>query len=236
MRSPPHASLSCPQPSWIRDQFNRIAPQYDRVNRLLTFGMVGGWRQRMLRAASPRPAAVVLDLCAGTGELARLWLRTHPDTARVVLLDFAERMLAQAPPKFPGQPVQFVVGDALHLPFPEAVFDTVLCGFSLRNVGDWRQAIAEMYRVLKPGGEALILEMCKEPWPLPVAWFIRRAVPFLGRLFSRDPSAYAWVPESIDRFASGEEVVEEMQATGFTDLRRHDMIFRVSTALVGRKG
>lgn len=227
---------SCPPPAWIREQFDRIAPHYDRLNRVLTLGMEGGWRRKMLRGAQVAAQAQVLDLCAGTGELSRLWLEEHPDASRVVLVDFSEPMLRQAPGKVAVPPAQFVVADALAMPFPEQSFDVVLCGFSLRNLSDWRRGIGEIYRVLRPGGQALILDMFREPWPWPVGLFIKRVVPLIGRLVSGERAAYAWLPRSVDCFVPAAEVMAEMQAAGFAGVRRRDMIFRVSTALVGRKG
>ncbi len=226
---------SCPHPAWIREQFNRIAPHYDRLNRVLTLGMEGGWRRKMLRGARAPARAQVLDLCAGTGELSRLWLEEHPDASRVVLVDFSEPMLRYAPGKVPVPPAQFVVADALALPFPAESFGVLLCGFSLRNLADWRLAIAEMHRVLRRGGQALILDMFREPWPWPVGLFIKRVVPLVGRLVSGEQAAYAWLPRSVDCFVPAAEVMAEMQEAGFTEIMRRDMIFRVSTALVGRK-
>ncbi len=231
----PPAPASCPQPAWIHEQFDRIAPHYDRLNRIMTLGMEGGWRRKLLRSAIAPPHARVLDLCAGTGELARLWLEEHPDAARVVLVDFSEKMLRRAPAKLAIPPAQFVVSDALAMPFPAHSFDVLLCGFSLRNLADWRQGIAEMHRVLRPGGQALILEMCKEPWPWPVGLFIKRMVPLMGRLVSGEAAAYAWLPRSIDCFVPAAEVMAEMERAGFREVTRQDMIFRVSTAVGGTK-
>ncbi|HEY3396845.1 MAG TPA: ubiquinone/menaquinone biosynthesis methyltransferase [Armatimonadota bacterium] len=226
---------TCPHPVWIHEQFERIAPHYDQLNRLLTLGLENRWRQRMVSGAPAPPKARVLDLCAGTGELARLWLRRHPDVERMVLADFSEGMLRRAPAKLAGQPASCVVADALALPFPDATFDVVLCGFSLRNLADWRQGIRETYRVLQPGGQALVLEMCREPWPAPVACFIKHLVPLIGRLVSGEAAAYAWLPRSIVSFVPAAEVAAEMQRAGFTDLARQDMTWRIATALVGKK-
>ena len=235
MPPPSRAIPLCPNPVWVREQFDRIAPHYDQINQLLTFGLEGTWRRKMLRGTQAPAGARVVDVCAGTGELSKLWLEEHPDASRVALVDFSEAMLRRAPAKLAMPPGQLVAGDALALPFPEGTFDVALSGFSLRNLADWRTSIKELYRVLRPGGQALILEMCKERWPAPVAFFIKRIVPRLGSLVSGEAPAYAWLPRSIECFVPAAEVAAEMERAGFVGVTRRDMTWRISTALAGRK-
>ena len=232
-------SASCgegPEPERVRAEFERIAPAYDLINTLISGGLHHRWRRWLLRQAAPPPGARVLDLCGGTGALTRLWLRRYPDTRQVVLADFSPAMLRLAQRRLSGTRVRVVAADALRLPFPEATFDVVLCGYGLRNLAGWRPGLAEMARVLRPGGEVLLLDMFREPWPWPVRFYVRALLPWIGGLLSGSRSAYAWLPESLDCFASAAQVVAEMGRAGFQGIRRWDMLWRASTALVGRRG
>lgn len=232
---PPGGVSSGPEPAWIREQFSRIAGHYDQLNRLISLGLEQRWRRELLARAEPRSRARVLDVGAGTGELTRLWLRQHPQTNRVILADFCTPMLLKAHRWLRGQPAFLLAADALQLPLPDQSFEVVMCGFSLRNMKDWRAGITEMYRVLRPGGELLLLEMCRERWPWPVGLYVRRVVPFMGRCISGEQAAYSWLPRSLAGFATAEEVVAALYKTGFTQVQPQHFFLRACTGFYARK-
>jgi demethylmenaquinone methyltransferase/2-methoxy-6-polyprenyl-1,4-benzoquinol methylase len=190
----------------IRDIFGAIARVYDPMNRVLTLGLWGSWQRRFLTLVAPRDGELCLDIATGTGDLAILIAERAPGV-RVTGLDLSRDMLDVAEDKIRSrnlsERISVVEGNALSLPFPDASFDVVTCGFGLRNFPDLPQALSEMRRVLKPGGRALSLEVSRPENP--AIWWAFRAyfygfVPLLGRLAGRGGRAYAWLPESHRRF------------------------------------
>jgi demethylmenaquinone methyltransferase / 2-methoxy-6-polyprenyl-1,4-benzoquinol methylase len=201
-------------PEGVRTMFDRIAPVYDLMNRVMTMGLDGRWR-RLAAEAAVRPGDRVLDACCGTGDLALAAARAGGD---VTGLDFSERMLERARRKGPG--LEWVRGDLLELPFPDGSFEAATVGFGVRNVESLERALAELRRVLVPDGRLAILEITTPRGPLRVfyrLWF-DRLVPLLGRLL-RGGSAYTYLPASVRRFPGPEELAETMRAAGFEGVR-----------------
>ena len=205
--------------------FDAIAPRYDLLNFLMSFGMHHGWRRRAVREVLSVEPRVVLDVGTGTGDLALALLR-QGSGPRVVALDFAEAMLriaqrrAESVPD--GERAGFVQGDALQPPLADACVDAVVSGFLLRNVDGLPEVFSAMSRVLRPGGRLVILEMTPMRRRLPRALFriyFNRWVPLLGRLVSRHASAYSWLPQSVDEFVSAEDLVALIVAAGFADVQ-----------------
>jgi demethylmenaquinone methyltransferase/2-methoxy-6-polyprenyl-1,4-benzoquinol methylase len=194
--------------------FDRIAPVYDVMNRLMTAGLDQRWRRLAARAVV-QPGDRVLDACCGTGDLA---VAAERAGGRVTGLDFSPRMLERARRKRPT--VTWVEGDLLELPFDEACFDSATVGFGVRNVSDLEAAVRELRRVLVPGGRVAILEITSPRGPLAPfyrLWF-DRLVPLLGRLL-RGGSAYTYLPASVRRFPGPDELTELMQHAGFDEVR-----------------
>jgi demethylmenaquinone methyltransferase/2-methoxy-6-polyprenyl-1,4-benzoquinol methylase len=202
-------------PDAVRTMFDRIAPVYDVMNRVMTMGLDLRWRRLGARAVV-QAGDEVLDAACGTGDFAVADLRAG--AARVVGLDFSERMLERARRKEPR--VEWVRGDMLALPFAEETFDAATVGFGVRNVADLGLALRELRRVLRPGGRVAILEITKPRGPLRPfysLWF-DRVVPLLGRALPGG-SAYAYLPASVKRFPAAEELAALMRAAGFADVR-----------------
>jgi demethylmenaquinone methyltransferase/2-methoxy-6-polyprenyl-1,4-benzoquinol methylase len=194
--------------------FDRIAPVYDAMNRVMTAGLDRRWR-RETAAAVVRPGDRVLDVCCGTGDLA---LAAASAGGRVTGLDFSERMLERARRKAPD--LTWVQGDAMAMPFEDGSFDAVTIGFGLRNLEDERRGLAELRRVLVPGGRIGVLEITRPEGflrPFYRVWF-DGLVPLAGRVLPGG-AAYAYLPASVRRFPSPELLAELMLAAGFGDVR-----------------
>src|SRR5947209_4565704 len=204
-------NLEAPQ---VRAMFDRIAGVYDRMNDVMTAGLHHRWRRRAADLARVGPGRRVLDVATGTGDLAiELAGRVRPG-GEVVGLDFSEAMLERARQKAPG--IRFEAGDAQELPFPDSSFVAATVGFGARNFADLDRSIAEMKRVVRPGGRVVILEITT-PTRSPLAGFCRawfdRLVPLLGAL-AGDSAAYSYLPQSVKRFPPPKELAARMAAAG----------------------
>jgi demethylmenaquinone methyltransferase / 2-methoxy-6-polyprenyl-1,4-benzoquinol methylase len=195
----------------VQRMFDRIAPVYDAMNRVMTAGLDQRWRRATVREAV-REGDRVLDACCGTGDLA---VAARKAGARdVVGVDFSERMLERARRKAPE--VEWIQADVLQLPFEDASFDSVVVGFGVRNVEDLEAGLKELRRVLRPGGRLGILEITKPRGPLAIfykLWF-DRIVPLLGRVLPGG-AAYTYLPASVRRFPGPEELAALLGACGF---------------------
>ncbi len=194
--------------------FDRIAPVYDAMNRLMTAGLDRRWRTATAEAVV-RPGDEVLDTCCGTGDLAVAGLRAG---GRVTGLDFSERMLERARRK--SSEVEWVRGDALALPFEDARFDSATVGFGVRNLADLELGLRELRRVLRPGGRLGVLEITRPRGllaPFYRVWF-DGIVPLLGKVLPGG-AAYSYLPASVRRFPGPEDLARVMRDAGFGDVR-----------------
>jgi demethylmenaquinone methyltransferase/2-methoxy-6-polyprenyl-1,4-benzoquinol methylase len=199
----------------VQRMFDRIAPVYDAMNRVMTVGLDRRWRRITVEQAV-HPGDRVLDACCGTGDLAIAALRHG--AGEVVGLDFSEQMLDRARTK--SREIEWVQGDAMALPFGDASFDAATVGFGVRNVDDLEGAIRELRRVLRPGGRVAILEITT-----PVGAFARfygfwfdRVIPLLGKVLPGG-SAYTYLPASVRRFPPPEALADLLAANGFENVR-----------------
>jgi demethylmenaquinone methyltransferase/2-methoxy-6-polyprenyl-1,4-benzoquinol methylase len=202
-------------PDAVRSMFDRIAPVYDVMNRVMTAGLDVRWR-RLTAAAAVRPGDRVLDAACGTGDLAIAGLRAG--AGKVTGLDFSERMLERARRK--DARIEWVQGDLLALPFADGTFDAATVGFGVRNVADLEAGLRELRRVLKPGGRLAILEITTPRGvlkPFFSLWF-DRVVPLLGKLLPGG-SAYTYLPASVKRFPNAEAFAALLRECGFGDVR-----------------
>jgi demethylmenaquinone methyltransferase/2-methoxy-6-polyprenyl-1,4-benzoquinol methylase len=198
----------------VRGMFDRIAPVYDAMNRVMTAGLDRVWR-RLTVEAVVQPGDRVLDACCGTGDLA---LAAEREGGVVTGLDFSPRMLERARKK--SETVTWVEGDLLALPFGDDSFDAATVGFGVRNVSDLDAALAELRRVLRPGGRLAILEITQPRGilrPFFSLWF-DRVVPVLGRVLPGG-SAYTYLPASVRRFPGARELAARLEGHGFEQVR-----------------
>ena len=207
----------------VRGMFDRVAGVYDVMNSAMSAGLHHQWRERAVDRAEVGPGSDALDICCGTGDLALELRRRIGPNGRVVGSDFSEPMLELARQKSgeQGLPVEFGWADALELPYGDASFDAVTIGFGARNLADLDKGLAEMARVLRPGGHLVILEITR-PQREPLATFYSlwfdRLVPVLGN-FAGDPEAYSYLPDSVRTFPEPRELAAKMDAAGFEQIR-----------------
>ena len=213
-------SLDEPQ---VRAMFDRIAGLYDRMNTVMTAGLHHQWRRRAADLAQLSPGGRALDVATGTGDLAlELAARVAPG-GEVIGVDFSERMLEVARAKAaapPGVRVRFETGNALALAYPDGEFDAATVGFGARNFSDLSRGLAEMTRVVRPGGRVVVLEITTPRRP-PLSTFFSlwfdRIVPALGRVV--DSQAYSYLPSSVRRFPGPDELAAVMAGCGLGQIR-----------------
>ncbi len=200
-------------PEGVRSMFDRIAPVYDLMNRVMTVGLDQRWRRLAVREVV-WPGDRVLDACCGTGDLA---VEAERRGGRVVGLDFSPRMLERAQHK--SGTIEWVQGDALALPFADEDFDAATVGFGVRNLADLEAGLRELARVLRPGGKAAVLEITRPRGilrPFFRLWF-DVLVPFAGRVLPGG-KAYTYLPASVRRFPGPEDLSALMRRAGFQDV------------------
>ena len=206
-------------PDAVRTMFDRIAPVYDVMNRVMTAGLDIRWR-RFAAESAVRSGDRVLDAACGTGDLALADLKAG--AAKVTGLDFSEAMLARARRKTGARKdaLEWVEGDMLALPFADGTFDAATVGFGVRNVADLELGLRELRRVLRPGGRLAILEITQPRGalrPFFSLWF-DRVVPALGKVLPGG-SAYSYLPASVKRFPDAETLAQMLRECGFGDVR-----------------
>lgn len=222
----------------IQSMFSNIAPTYDEANHALSFNKDIQWRkdavaQMAKDGFSPKAA---LDLCAGTGDFALALKEKFPET-KVILADFSKPMLKLAQQKAGSQKgMEFLEADALKLPFQDMAFDTVTCGFGVRNLDDLEKGIREIARVLKPGGKAVILEFFRPSGllsQLAHTFYIKFLVPMRGGAISKNKEAYEYLQKTSSNFSSLRDFRDLLEKNGFKDVTLEAKTMGVAVSLVG---
>jgi demethylmenaquinone methyltransferase/2-methoxy-6-polyprenyl-1,4-benzoquinol methylase len=217
---------------YVQEMFSRIARYYDLMNRVMTTGQDSRWRRVVIGLAGLPPGGWLLDLGAGTGDLAGEALRQQP-LGHVLAADFTLEMMCVGQERNHRQPLMddllvWSAADATRLPFPERIFEAVVSGFLLRNVNDVAGCLAEQYRVLKPGGRLVALDTTP-PAHTPLAplirFYLHTVIPALGRLIAGQAEAYQYLPDSTEGFLEPEQLAVRLQETGFQQVRFQRRMF-----------
>ena len=225
----------------VEDLFAAVAPRYDLINDLQSFGLHRLWKRKLIRLADVKPGERALDVCCGTGDVAFALARAG---AEVTGFDFSEPMLAVARrraaaiPKSEFRIPNFQQGDALNLPFPDASFDMVTISYGLRNLADFDRGLRELTRVLRPGGRLLVLDFGK---PELAAWrwlyfqYLLWLVPLFGRLFCGDADTHGYILDSLKQYPAQRGVDAKLRELGYAETRVVNLLGGVMGINYGRR-
>jgi demethylmenaquinone methyltransferase / 2-methoxy-6-polyprenyl-1,4-benzoquinol methylase len=227
----------------IQHMFDEISPRYDLLNTVLSFGRDRSWRRRAVDALKPEAGDALLDIACGTGDVALTAWRRHRRIGSITGVDFSARMLDLARTKFTRRdvdvPWEFIQADARRLPLAHESVDLVTIAFGIRNVVDVPAALREMHRVLRPGGRVMILEFATPEGrffgPL-FRWYFHHVLPRVGGLVSGRRSAYTYLPKSVGKFHTVEELKQLLRDAGFVSVEATRYTFGVTVAYLGVKG
>jgi demethylmenaquinone methyltransferase / 2-methoxy-6-polyprenyl-1,4-benzoquinol methylase len=214
----------------VNDLFATIAPRYDLINDLQSFGLHRLWKRRLIRLAAVRPGMSALDLCCGTGDVAFALAKAG---AKVVGADFSEPMLEVARQRQRSRrsdnssDVTFIQADALHLPLAANKFDVITIAYGLRNLADFRAGLIEMLRVLKPGGKLLILDFGKPdfaPWRAAYFAYLKVFVPLFGKIFCGNSATHAYILESLKKYPAQKGIAAMLIELGCREVRIENLL------------
>jgi len=224
----------------VAKMFDNISGQYDLLNRVLSFGIDIIWRKKAIAMLKKEKPALILDVATGTADFAIEALSLQPE--KIIGVDISEGMLAIGRKKLDkkglSHKIELKLADSETLPFADNTFDAVIVSFGVRNFENLRNGLLDILRVLKPGGSILILEFSK-PVAFPVkqvyGFYSRYILPSIGRLISKDKSAYTYLPESVAAFPEGAHFIKILQETGYKETLCRPLTFGISSIYKGSK-
>ncbi|NAY92439.1 bifunctional demethylmenaquinone methyltransferase/2-methoxy-6-polyprenyl-1,4-benzoquinol methylase UbiE [Muricauda sp. JGD-17] len=224
----------------VRQMFDTISKNYDGLNRVISFGIDVKWRKRVVKLLQQQKPKNILDIATGTGDLAIAMMDTGAE--KIVGLDLSPQMLEVGKSKILSKNLQktikMVVGDSENLPFETASFDAVTVAFGVRNFENLEKGLQEIYRVMRPGAHLVILETSvptKTPFKQGYHFYTKYILPLIGKLFSKDRSAYAYLSESASVFPHGEEFNNILGKIGFIGIENRPQTFGVASIYVATK-
>lgn len=226
--------------AYVRRIFSEIAPRYDLLNHVLSLNIDRGWRRDALveLAWEREPDGTYLDLCAGTLDVGAMLAHTRGFRGRVLGADFAEPMLRRGIGKADPSTLVPVNADALTLPLRDQSMSGAIVAFGIRNLADLGEGFREVHRVLQPGARFVILEFSTPPSAIVRAgyrFYSHRVLPAIGRIVSGHPTAYRYLPESVDTFPSAPDLAALLTASGFGNVRWRHLTFGVVAIHVGER-
>ena len=226
---------------FVKGMFDRIAPKYDFLNRLLSMRQDMVWRTQMVKAAALQKDSTVLDVACGTCDVALEISSQLKGQSQIFGLDFSFEMLKLGKRKLikkNKKNITLLNADALNLPFKYPVFDAVLIAFGIRNIMDRQGAVMEFFNVLKSGGRLAVLELTTPEKGIFRSFYLlyfQKILPLIGSFFSKDDDAYTYLPDSVLKFPSPGEFSKLMKETGFKNIKFKQMTFGIVTLFVGTK-
>lgn len=236
----PYKDKQDPKKEQVAEMFNNISPKYDLLNHVLSLGIDIIWRKKAIKKLKKDAPKLILDIATGTGDFALEALALHPD--KIIGVDISEGMLQEGRKKMIKRGLQdkieMLLGDSEGLQFEDNKFDAVIVSFGVRNFENLEKGLADMYRVLKPGGKTVILEFSKpSSFPMKQAYgFYSKAIlPQVGKIVSKDNSAYTYLPESVQAFPDGEDFLAVLKKVGFHSTTCTPLTFGISSIYVGLK-
>lgn len=237
----PYQDSSATKKEQVASMFNNISGTYDFLNHFLSLGIDVIWRKMAIRELTASKPSTILDVATGTGDFAFEAIRILKP-AKIIGVDISEGMLGIADEKIRKRGLQDVfeirLGDSEKLLFDNDTFDAVTVAFGVRNFEDLEKGLCDMLRVLKPGGKVVILEFSKpKVFPVKQAYnfYFKYITPTIGKLFSKDSSAYTYLPESVEAFPDGKDFVSLMQKVGFKDTKHRPLTFGICSIYTGLK-
>jgi demethylmenaquinone methyltransferase/2-methoxy-6-polyprenyl-1,4-benzoquinol methylase len=223
----------------VAEMFNNIAFRYDFLNSLLSLGIHKGWRKKAVAILKAKQPQIILDVATGTGDFAIEALKTN--AKKVIGVDISEGMLGVGKQKIKKlnltAKIDLQVADAEHLPFADNYFDAITVGFGVRNFENLEKGLQDMLRVLKPGGDLVIIEFSKPTGLFSYVYkiYFKHITPAIGKLFSKDHRAYSYLPESVETFPYGENLCKILSVCGYTDVSFQILTFGVASIYVATK-
>ncbi len=236
----PYKDQSTSKKEQVATMFNNIAPKYDFLNQLLSMGIHKGWRRKAVAFLKEVKPKTILDIATGTGDFAIEAMKLNPD--KVVGVDISEGMLKYGVEKINKlglqSKIELKLGDSEALPFADNSFDAITVGFGVRNFENLEKGINDIYRVLNANGMIAILEFSK-PRKFPVKqvyhFYFRYITPAIGKIFSKDNSAYTYLPESVKAFPDGEDFLAILRKAGFKDVKAVPLTFGIACIYLAKK-
>ena len=224
----------------VARMFDNISKRYDLLNHLLSLGIDIYWRKQAIKLLKPQQPKLILDIATGTADFAIEALKLNPD--KVIGVDISEGMLDMGRKKLKRRHlddrIELQLGDSERLLFEDNKFDAIIVAFGVRNFEHLEQGLADMYRVLKPGGTTVILEFSK-PTKFPLKqlynFYFKNILPLIGKIISKDQSAYTYLPESVQAFPDGEAFLDVLRKVGYNQTQCKTLTFGISSIYVGQK-
>jgi len=224
----------------VRNMFNSIASDYDFLNHFLSIGVDRRWRKFTIDLIKKMKHDSILDVASGTADLAIRAAKIHPK--KIIGVDISDKMLEIGRKKIRSKNLEKLISlqnaDSENLPFPNESFDIAMAAFGVRNFEDLNKGISEMFRVINSGGAIVVLEFSKpQKFPFKQIYFLyfQNILPFIGKIISKNKTAYSYLPESVSTFPSGTEFLRVLKKNGFINNHFHPLTMGVASVYMGKK-